>query len=102
MMMHSTMTMGDNECLAVAQVLAHIHGARCNVSASLTVERPTRNYPWLHGKCDLHMVDDPDRDWRFTGRVEDHQLKVELTGHPDLAQPEYQYAHPGPGPHQHD
>ena len=61
MMMHSTMTMGDNECLAVAQVLVHIHGARCNVSASLQLERPTRNEPWLHGKCDLHMVDDPER-----------------------------------------
>jgi hypothetical protein len=102
MMTHMTMTMGDDEREAIARTLVCIYGAPCYIQASLTLSREKTEDPWLSGTCELYAADEPDRVWKFTASVVEHQLEVELTGHPDLATPEYQYAQPGPGPFQHD
>jgi len=103
MALHSIMTMGDQELYAIARTNVLIYGAPCEISASLTLTRKATDEPWLMATCELYMVDNPARIWKFTASVVDHQIEVENTGHPDLAKPEYQYAQPGThGPHQHD
>lgn len=81
----------------------NIWGARDLFEGVISLHRASATEDWDSATCDLNIWGSPDRIWKFKAEITtDGKLQVELTGHPDLAKPEYQYAEPGSGPIQHD
>lgn len=82
----------------MVSILIKIHGVEARIRAHVYLERLNADSPWDYGRCVVSTTDEDSPEWNFSGRLIDDGIVVT----PELGRSEYQYAQPGPGPHQHD